>query len=151
MKRFILKLSIFLSMILTLTIVVNICYLAKKNWDPDGVKKYENIPQLIEVTNFGSSHGQNGFCYDDFDGSFKSFNFANGGQTLSYDYRILKYYSSHLSKGAIVYITISYHSFFRNEETLDSNFASRNRKYYRILPKELIKEYKNKSAQGFRP
>ena len=141
MKRYLLKLSIFASIIIILSLIINFCYLAKKNWDPDGVKKYESMPESIEICNFGSSHGQNGICYENLDNSAHCFNYANGGQTLSYDYRLLKYYSGNLEEGAVVYITLSYHSLFRNEETKDANFASRNRKYYRILPKELIKEY----------
>ena len=45
----------------------------------------------------------------------------------------------------VVFITISYFSLFGKGETVDEDFASKNRRYYSILPASLIKEYDEKT------
>lgn len=63
-------------------------------------------------------------------------------QSLSYDSRLLKNYRDSISKDAVVFITISYFSFFGIDEVDTEDFESKNKRYYTILPADFIKNYK---------
>lgn len=84
--------------------------------DSYGTKKFFNMPEGIQICNFGSSHGLNGFNYDGVSDKFSCFNFSLHSQTLMYDYRILKHYVNHIKEGGIVFVIISYFSLFGEPE-----------------------------------
>lgn len=107
----------------------------------DHTNKFKNVPDNIQICNLGSSHGLYGYNYEDIDEEYICFNFALVSQTLSYDYRILKNYQDKIGDGTVVFITISYFSFFGNSEIEDKDFESKNQRYYKFLPANLIKEY----------
>lgn len=140
MKGFLAKILIYTVIIAVIVGGVNYAYIKLDNSDEDGTMKYRNIPSSISICNFGSSHGLDSFYYGDISGK-NCFNFALSGQSLSYDRRILDYYSEHIQKGAIVFFPVSYMSLFGADERDYEEFAQKNRRYYHILPKELIKEY----------
>ena len=110
----------------------------------DEGNKFFSIPAQIKLCNFGSSHGENGFYYGE--DQYESFNFALSAQYLSYDLRLLKNYREHLEEQGVALIVISHQSFFGVDEIKTSQFESKNRRYYDILPKELIKEYSARTA-----
>ena len=119
---------------------INLLYVANNDKDSLDVKRFDTMPETIDVCNLGSSHGRSSFYYINHPG-IQSFNFAFIAQSLSYDYRLLAYYQDRLTEGSIVFIPISYFSFFGIDETELSDFVAKNKRYYPILPKNYIKEY----------
>ena len=60
---------------------------------------------------------------------------------MSYDYRLFQYYGDHIAEGTVVFIPVSYFSLFGTGEVHRDDFATKNKRYYSILPSSLIKEY----------
>lgn len=118
--------------------LLNFHYIDTKS--PDYLDKYENIKTEIEIANVGSSHGLWGFCYENLEESYTCFNFAMESQSLSYDYRLLEQYIEHFRNGGTLFLTLSYFSFFWDEEK-QPDFAAKNTRYYRVLKPEYIKNY----------
>lgn len=113
-----------------------------QKWDDTSqTKKFQNMPEKIQICNFGSSHGLYGFCYDKIQQQYGCFNFALSSQMLSYDARIFEAYQDRIQKGAAVFLPVSYFSLYGKAEELAGDFESKNRRYYKILPKEKVKDY----------
>lgn len=141
MKRFLTKILAFVLIITSITAVMNFVYIIKLDKaDADNTKKFQSIPSSIKICNFGSSHGLCGFNYEDVN-EISCFNFGLSSQMLSYDKRLFDYYESNILEGAVVFIPVSYFSFFGNDERMGDWFAEKNKRYYRILPNEMIKDY----------
>lgn len=102
--------------------------------------KFQSIESGIQVANLGSSHGLYGFCYEDLP-QYKTFNFALISQTLSYDYRILLEYGKCLQEDGILLIPVSYFSFYGDRESDQEDFETKNKRYYKFLSKDNIKNY----------
>lgn len=100
-----------------------------------------NVPDKIQICNFGNSHGYYGFNYDAYCDDFICFNFSLPSQTMSYNYRILQNFQENIETDAVVFICISYTSFFGMDETESEDFLSKNKRYYHFLDKQYIKEY----------
>ena len=100
----------------------------------------KNVPNRIQVCDFGNSHAYYGFNYSDIS-DVECFNFALSAQTMSYNYRVLRNYKDNIAEDATVIIVLSYSSFFGTPETEDKEFASKNKRYYYFLDADNIKEY----------
>ena len=139
MKKFVAKVLIYVLIVTIITCCVNFVYIKfdKAEYDTD---RFDNIPSSIAICNFGSSHGYYGFNYEDVTNE-ECFNFALTSQVLSYDRRIFDNYKDHIREGAVVFIPVSYFSLYGTDERTRDGFAEKNKRYYRILPSDLIKEY----------
>ena len=104
-----------------------------------------NVPEGIEVACFGSSHALLGIDFEDYEQDYVCYNFGQASQFLSYDDRLLQYYLDHFEPGATVLITISHFSLFGKPDTEYDNFAALNKRYYKVLPDNLIKQYDAKT------
>lgn len=140
MKNFIAKILIYFLIVGFISICLNYVYVKRNHSDPQNIRKFQSIPLSIKVCNFGSSHGLFGFNYNDVKGE-ECFNFALTSQSLSYDKRLFDYYKNNIDEGAVVFIPVSYFSLYGNPEITDENFANKNKRYYKILPPRMIKEY----------
>ena len=138
MKRFILGLILGIASTIALVFIINLIYVTLKTTEVE-TDKFESMPEVIEVCNLGSSHGKNSFIYDDWQDKKGCFNFGLTSQRYQYDYRLLLNYSDRLAEDAVVFIPFSYFSIYGNGE--DDEFESRNNRYYKILPPELIVDY----------
>ena len=128
-------------MVVAITIILVIAINQTFCWvHPVTAGKFDDVPYDIEICNFGSSHGGSDFDYSEIEGE-RCFNFGLTSQSLSYDLRILKHYKDHIKKGCVVYIPVSYFSFWGIPETKTDEFAAKNKRYYLFLDKEEIKEY----------
>ena len=136
MRKFLIKLFVYAVLLSALTAAVNLYYLNQLNKD-----KYLDVPDGIEICNFGSSHGQLGFNYKDFRGKYICSNFALSSQSLLYDYRVLLHYRDKIKPGAYAFIVVSYFTLFGPPEVEEASFLSKNKRYYRLLPPELITNY----------
>ena len=100
-----------------------------------------NVPNDIEISNFGASQSELGFNYEDFSGKYVCSSFALGSQPFFYDYRVLQHYRHKIKRGACIFILASYFSFFGEPENGTEGFLSMNKRYYRLLPREMIRFY----------
>lgn len=133
-----LKIVCFCIVLLLFLELLNLRYMKTKS--PDYLDKYDDIKSDIEISNVGSSHGLWGFCYEILEDNYHCFNFAMESQSLSYDYRLLEQYIENLKEGGTLFVTLSYFSFFWDEES-QPDFEAKNTRYYRVLKPEYIKEY----------
>lgn len=156
MKKFLTNLFVYASVLILLVLAINAAYIyriASVDEGPMGIRKYDgtfdsvfnDVPDNIQICNFGSSHGQCDFNYEDFDGKYTCFNFGMSGQTLLYDFRILQNFSGKFKKGATVFILLSHFSFFGPSEENDPVFLPTNRRYYKFLPPKFISHYDKKT------
>lgn len=152
MKKFLRTLILFILIVGVITVGINGLYLLRENQMPDTMSdernnnsQIKNVPNGIQICNLGSSHGLYGFNYTDLSNEYVCYNFGQPSQRLSYDYIILCNFIDRFDDGAIVFIPISHFSFFGPPETSYDNFASLNKRYYKFLPDDLIKEYDAKT------
>lgn len=142
MKKFLSKLCVYILSLSVIILMLNWLYLpVAMETLTYGTENFRKMPEHIDICNFGSSHGLNGFNYDGVSDKFSCFNFSLHSQSLMYDYRILQHYINHINEGGIVFIVISYFSFFGRPEGESKTFISMNNRYYKILPPSLIKNY----------
>lgn len=141
MRKFVCKVICFVLIISVITVALNQIYKKMDISDNDSTRKFHSIPDSIDICNFGSSHGLFGYCYDNHESEYTCFNFGLVSQTLSYDYRLLYNYQNHIDEGSIVFITVSYFSFLGKGELIEEGFESKNKRYYKVLPRNLIKSY----------
>lgn len=146
MKKFIQKIILLFLILSAITVPVNAMYVKKLGTDPDNTEKFNDVPEKIQICNFGSSHGLCGFNYAGPSETYTCFNFALLSQYLSYDYRIFETYKDHISEGAVVFIPISYFSLLGPSEVSVGDFKSKNKRYYSFLPASQIKEYDTETA-----
>ena len=149
MKRFLIKLTVLVLIMAMIFTGYDAAYRRICDIDPskNDEYKFQNVPDGIQICNFGSSHGKDDFNYTAWQDEYTTFNFALVMQTASYDYRILQQYIGHLAKGAVVFIPISYFTFGWDEESKD-DFRSKNERYYSFLEPKYIKGYDPITAIG---
>lgn len=140
MKRFLTKVSVFFMVTASLVLCMNYAYIKLDRTNSDGTGKFRSVPSSITVCNFGSSHGNYGFNYEDVN-DVVCFNFALDSQSLSYDRRLFDYYKENIAKGAVVFLPVSYFSLYGTDETAGDGFSEKNKRYYKILPVGMIKDY----------
>ena len=151
MKRFLLKLTALLLIMAALITVYDAAYRRICGIDPaqNDEYKFQNVPDGIQVCNFGSSHGRDAFDYSAWKDMYTTFNFALVMQTASYDYRILQQYIGNLEEGGVVFIPVSYFTFGWDEESKE-DFRSKNERYYSFLEPQYIKDYDMVTDIGIR-
>ena len=136
MKKLLFKSFIYIALLLIIIAGINAYYIHFCT-----EKLIMNVPDNIQICNFGSSHGRHGFNYEDFKEKYTCSNFALTSQHLIYDYRILQHYQGKIMPGAKIFILASYFSFFGVPEREKKDFLSKNKRYYRLLPPSLILDY----------
>lgn len=95
----------------------------------EGIYKYDDVPQQLQIVNVGNSHSLYGIDYTDYT-DLSTFNFAFASQMLCMDAAVLQTYKDHLAENCVVLIQVSYFSFSTEFEVLYDGQESR---YYRIL------------------
>lgn len=98
------------------------------------VKKFNYVPDNIQLANTGSSHAKYALQYSP---DLNAFNFALQPQSLSYDFRIIKQYISKMQKGCRIALVIDNFSFC----FVDYENDRANTKYYFFLDKQYILNY----------
>lgn len=134
------KILILLILCIVILYLLSLIYKKFDRYNGYGTQKFKEVPEQIEISNVGSSHGLYGFCYDEMT-ECTCFNFGLVSQSLDYDYRILQQYEDHLQEGGTMFIVVSYTSLYGPDESEQDDFVSKNRRYYRILSPRYIKEW----------
>jgi hypothetical protein len=116
-------------------------YLYKKTIYYKNICEFDNlldkdkpVPHNLDIVNFGSVFGRFAFEYTEGENGY---NFAMSPQSLSYDYRILKEYISHINENGVVIFVLPVCVF----ALLDFSDDARNAKYYSFLSKDSILGY----------
>jgi len=139
MRKFLWKICLLVCLVMVIVLPLNWMYLVKVILSEDVVKFY-HVPEKVTICNFGSSHGNFGYDYQNCVDRQHCFNFAMDSQSLDYDWRIMQQYQGCITKGTRVYITVSYFSLFGEDESNNSDFESKNNRYYYFLQPEYIKQ-----------
>ena len=142
MRKFIFKTTGYILSLFLAVCLVNEIYVKREAHS----NKFLNVPEHIQICNFGSSHGMYAYSYEEVEDRYTCFNFALVSQSLSYDSRILEAFRDRICKGGVVLIDISYFSPYGLPETEDVSFESKNQRYYAFLPPDKIKNYNVKTA-----
>ena len=142
MKQFLIKLTALVLIMAAIITGYDAAYRRICEIDPskNDEYKFQNVPDGIEICNFGSSHGRDDFNYTDWQDEYTTFNFALVMQTASYDYRILQQFIGKIAEGGVAFIPISYFTFGWDEESKE-DFRSKNERYYSFLEPQYIKDY----------
>lgn len=103
----------------------------------NNVQKFiDGVPNEIEIASFGSSYAKYGILPEKF--PCKTFNFGIQPESLSYDFKMLKMYTTNLKEKAIVILNVPNLVFSFVDYASDAS----NTKYYYFLDKQYIKDYK---------
>lgn len=148
MKRFIMKTGWMLMVIFLCLTVVNYLYVHTKYYkNLNEMQKFSDIPEHIDIVNFGASHSQNAFDWEAYD-SFSGVNMALGAQTVVYDRALFQYYLDHLDDSSTIVLEVMFKSLYEREP--EEPYGTDITRYYQILPRELIKHWTWKDALKFK-
>lgn len=137
--KFFAKICLVLAVSLLLIFIANLFYVKYGIWRDEESCRFYNIPDKIDVCNFGNSHAYYGFLYEQYPDN--GFNFAQTGQLFGVDKIVLDNYIDRLSDGAIVFINVSYISMLNEVDRSTDINKPEGVRYYRILPKKDIPDY----------
>jgi hypothetical protein len=139
MKKFIFKILLFVLIVFGLIYAVNYRWVNTQAYLViDERYKTMNPPKTIDVCNVGSSHGMSNFAYYDLPEGYSGFNLGRAVQTFEYDLRMLKQQRNRLHEGSVVFVPISYFSFYQRYD--DENVLKFEYIYYNLLDPWLIKD-----------
>ena len=138
MKKFLCKGLVFILILCILSFILNKGYYLKDSYH---IAKFKSVPNHIQICNIGASHSEYGFCWDDFQKEFVTFNFGLSGQSHYYDLQVLRRYQDKLAQNCLVFIVVSYPMILYKNEIDYEEFESRNTRYYFFLPNESIKRF----------
>lgn len=149
MRKFLGKVLILLIILGILLAGANFAYVHTEYYkNLNEMRKFYEIPEHIDIVNFGASHSQNAFDWVTYD-SFSGFNMALGGQTLVYDRAFFQYYLDHLDENSTVVLEVMFKSLYE-EEPEEEPFGTNITRYYKFLPKEYILQWNWKDALMFK-
>lgn len=103
----------------------------------EGLFRYEDVPENLQVVNFGSSHAMCGIDYANFP-QLRTFNFSLNSQNLYCDYLLMRSYQKHLSRGCVVILPVSYYSLYAPVDV--DSMKDVLPRYYRILDLDNLRE-----------
>lgn len=132
MKKFLVKFLLLLALAAGCLMALNTRYVATNYWKMENnVWKFNAVPTGIRLANFGSSHGEVGFKYDEFP-QYAPFNFGVSSQKYFWDYGILQQYAGHFAPKAVVLLPVSYFGITARSK----NYDDVRPRYYRFLQRE---------------
>ena len=128
---------LFISVFVIVLLLLNMKYVSTNHWKAENnVWKFNFVPDDIEFANFGSSHGELSFIYNDYP-EYTTFNFGLKAQTFFWDYGILQQYIDKFAPKAVVILPVSY--FWITRRSLD--YSGLRLRYYRFLEKDYFDEW----------
>lgn len=148
MKKYLLLIVKSIGISITIILVINFLYMKnEKNFGTMDIYKNDNaylknIPNNIEICDFGNSEAYYALDYSVVNDKYVCYNFALPAQTISYNLNILDQYKDKIKENATIFICLSYDSFYSTDEEEDIvSFLSKNKRYYKFLDRDHIKNY----------
>ncbi len=139
MKKLLFKILIFISPVLIGIIIMELGLSSIDNGYSFKKRNFEKNIRSIQVLNLGTSHADYGIDPDYF--SLKGFNFANVGQPLYYDNKILQKYIDKMDSLKLVILPISNFAFGYD--------MSENQEYWRMYFYKRYYDIDNEGGRGF--
>ncbi len=137
MKRLLVKIFFVVILALGFVLALNFAYVRTNYWKSENdVYKFESVPDEIEIAAIGSSHVGMHFKFDVVP-ELNAFNFGLMGERYEDDFKILRKYSPHFKKGAVVILMIEY---FEITQWV-TDLPERRPFYYRMYDREDIPNY----------
>lgn len=143
MKVFIIKCSVMSAILIGMLVAVNFFYVRTDGYESQSyryeTRKFESVPEKIDLLNLGSSHALYAFDYElpgYLELGLQGFNAALSAQHLLYDQVLYNKYFDRLREGATVIIPVAHPTFIPYSKKL---IGAYNPPYYQFLsPKEVI-------------
>lgn len=136
MKKFLLRVGLTVALLIALLVPVNLMYINTGYYkNLNGMGKYRNVPEHLDIVNFGASHSD--YCYKWYilpEGT-DAFSMALPGQALVQDAVWFDYYSDRIDKDTIVIIDVLFNSLYDGDSYYDPGYVAR---YYQVLPPKYI-------------
>lgn len=137
MKKFLLKAGIAAAILAILLVGFNFLYVNTEYYkDLNDMGKFREVPEHIDVVNFGASHSEGAFDWSDYS-TFCGFNMALGSQTLVGDEALFRYYCDRLDENSVVILEIMFKSLYE-EESEGKPTATSITRYYQVLPRKYM-------------
>ncbi|MCK5129342.1 MAG: SGNH/GDSL hydrolase family protein, partial [Clostridiales bacterium] len=131
-KKFLFKISIFLIIILSIILSLNARWINTEMYMLQDEKYLTApIPKNIDILNVGSSHGMTNFEYSFLDDKYSGTNLGRAMQMFYYDLEMLKKNRNKINKEAVVFIPISYFSYFQYFD--ETHFSEKEYIYHYFL------------------
>lgn len=150
MVKFIRKVLIGLFILATLFFTIEWLYINTdyyKNLNDMG--KFDQVPEHIDIANFGASHSATAFNWNNYSGEFVGFNMALGAQTLEYDEALFNTYYDSFDSDSTVIFEIMYKSLYEYEQ-LTPPYSSNQTRYYRVLSKDNFPLWRFEDAVAYK-
>lgn len=149
MKKFLFKVLI-LGMILgSLLMCLNLAYINTAYYkNLNDMRKFSEIPQHIDVVNFGASHSACAFDWTGYT-QFEGVNMALGSQTIVYDEALFDFYFDCLDENSTVILDVMFKSLYEVEQDKPP-YGTNITRYYQVLDKEHIKQWNLEDALKYK-
>lgn len=145
MEKFLVKVLIASGILLGMLGCLNAAYVNTEYYkNLNDMRKFSEVPEHIDVANFGASHSTLAFNWDNYD-EFDGMNMALGSQTLLYDEAFFNYYFDHFDENSTVIIDIMFKSLYEQEPN-EKPYPSNVTRYYQVLSKDYIKQWNLEDA-----
>lgn len=139
MKKFLIKMTISLSIVLIPLMIISVLYKNTNAYlSSNELYKVRVYPENISLLNLGNSREMYGISYDNnYNGV--AHNFASSSQPLYYDLQVLKEAKNSINKDAIVFIPLSYFDWTYDwRELFKKDIGAYNKRYYGIISPQNI-------------
>lgn len=134
MRRLFIKLTIIITVALLLFMPVNNFVKHSHDYNIDNaILAFKKNPYPVDIINLGASHSMYGYYFKPT--GLSHLDLALPGQTIQYDYKLLKEYGKYLKPGGVVLVSISQITFANSETKNVGN-------YYKILDRTEIEPFR---------
>ncbi|MEK4487649.1 hypothetical protein MHH81_19225 [Psychrobacillus sp. FSL H8-0484] len=134
MRRLFIKLTIIITVVLLLFMPVNNFVKHSHDYNIDhAILAFKKHPYPVDIINLGASHSMYGYYFKPT--GLSHLDLALPGQTIQYDYKLLREYGKYLKPGGVVIVSISQITFANSETKNVGN-------YYKILDRTEIEPFR---------
>lgn len=141
MKKFILKIGCAIICLGVMLCLVNLLYVNTEYYaDLNDMSKFHNVPEHIDIVNFGASHSTLAFDWKEYEQEFTGFNMGLGSQTLVYDAALFDYYFECFDENTTVVVDVMFKSLYE-QEPAEPPYPTNITRYYQVLPPKYILQW----------
>ena len=140
MKKFLVRVFILTMIVSSFLVCINLLYINTAYYkNLNDMQKFSEVPEHIDVVNFGASHSACAFRWDDYT-QFAGVNMALGSQTVVYDEALFAYYFEHLDENSTVILEVMFKSLYEKEPDTPP-YGTNITRYYQVLSKDFIRQW----------
>ena len=140
MKKFLVRVCIMGSILMALLLGLNVLYINTDYYkNLNDMKKFSEVPEHIDVVNFGASHSASAFNWSGYE-EFNGVNMALGSQTVVYDEAFFDYYVDRMDENTTVILEVMFKTLYEQEPN-EKPYPTNITRYYQVLPSKYIKQW----------